>query len=118
MQYAFTISTIKSQRSATMQCGAAKCKNDENGDDDDENDENGHDKDVFVCDVIQMFHMILTIHVKDITIENIFINSISFPILIILCDLQLIVHVVYVCDSFGNGNIIINIPRLFSILRM
>ena len=45
----------------------------------DDDDENGHDKDVFVCDVIQMFHMILTIHVKDITIENIFINSISFP---------------------------------------
>ena len=55
MQYAFTISTIKSQRSATMQCGAAKCKNDEN-DDDDDDDENGHDKDVIVCDVIQMLH--------------------------------------------------------------
>ena len=55
-----------------MQCGAAKCKNDD--------DENGHDKDicVCVCVVIQMFHMILMIHVKDITIENIFINSISF----------------------------------------
>ena len=45
----------------------------------DDDDENGHDKDVFVCDVIQMFHMIHKIHVKDICIENIFINSISFP---------------------------------------